>query len=596
MRFPQPARQAQPFLDERQRGVLPPPAQQNVGAHIQEVGCQEAVVGGAGNGQRFLAVLLGECVAAGLIEEVGRCGQGPRAEERRPRGSWCGKERPEGVDSLRGVPPCLPEHPQGGDQLETGCGVGLSQAEGDRGTEIVEFEIEKIQPLGLIVRDELRSRRLRESQVVVAMGSPRVVCRRWALAFELPGRVLPDRFQQPVPGWSGAAVVELHEVLVDQGPQVRDSLVRKDRAASGDRLGRGQVEPAGEHRKPGEHLALGGVQQLPRPVDHGQQRLLARQRRARAASQQGETLVEPGVQLGHRHDSQAGSGQLDGQRNAVEPSADPAGNRSGSLIPGERHPVLRGAVSEQPHGLGVADRLRSVVLGWCIEGRNPVDVLTGDAQRFTAGGEQHDVRAAPEQSVRQLGARIDDVLAVIQQHKEAVPPDGVDEGVGRWPASSTGMPSTLATVTATSSGSCSGARSTNHTPSPEPSKSPAASWSASRVLPAPPEPVRVTRREAAINRPTSLSSASRPMKLDTWTGRLFRSFGLSSDRSGGNAVARPSASSWKICPGRPRSFNRCSPRSFSDAPTGIESPSRAAVAAETRVCPPWPTAATRAAR
>ena len=207
-----------------------------------------------------------------------------------------------------------------------------------------------------------------------------------------------------------------------------------DRAASRDRLGRGQVESAGEHRKPGEHLALGGVQQLPRPVDHGQQSLLARQRRARTAGQKGETLVEPGVQLGHRHDPQAGSGQLDGQRNAVEPPADPAGHRSGSLIPGERHPVLRGAVSEQPHGLGVADRLRSVVLGWCIEGRNPVDVLPGDAQRLTAGGEQHDVRAAPEESVRQLGARIDDVLAVIQQHQEAAPPDGVDEGVGRWPA------------------------------------------------------------------------------------------------------------------------------------------------------------------
>ena len=96
--------------------------------------------------------------------------------------------------------------------------------------------------------------------------------------------------------------------------------------------------------------------------------------------------------------------------------------------------MLRGAVSEQPYGLGVADRLRGVVLGWCNEGRNPVDVLSGDAQRLTAGGEQHDVRATAEQSVRQLGARVDDVLAVIQQHEEAAPPDSVDERVGRWPA------------------------------------------------------------------------------------------------------------------------------------------------------------------
>ena len=149
-----------------------------IGAQVQEVGCQEAIVGGAGNGQRLLTVFVGERVAPGLLEEVGRCGQGPRAEEGRPRGSWYGKERPQGVDSLRGVPACLPEHPQVSDQLEAGCRVGLRQAEGDRGTEIVEFEIETIQPLGLIVCDELRSRRFRESQVVVAMGDPRVVCRR----------------------------------------------------------------------------------------------------------------------------------------------------------------------------------------------------------------------------------------------------------------------------------------------------------------------------------------------------------------------------------------------------------------------------------
>ena len=151
---------------------------------------------------------------------------------------------------------------------------------------------------------------------------------------------------------------------------------------------------------------------------------------------------------------------------------------------------------------------------------------------------------------------------------------------------SSAMSSTLATVTATRSASCSGARSANHTPSPEPSAIPAATWSASRVLPAPPGPVSVTRRELAIRRRTSASSASRPMKLDTCTGRLFSSLGLSSDFSAGKAAARPSASSWKICSGRPRSFSRCRPRSLSEAPAGIESRSKAAVVAESTTCPP----------
>ena len=113
---------------------------------------------------------------------------------------------------------------------------------------------------------------------------------------------------------------------------------------------------------------------------------------------------------------------------------------------------------------------------------------------------------------------------------------------GGWSGSAL-MPSTLATVTATRSWSCSGARSANQTPSPEPSSRPAATWSPRRVLPAPPEPVSVTRREAVIRWRTSASSVSRPMKLDTCAGRLFSSFGLSSDASGGKAAGRPSASS-----------------------------------------------------
>jgi hypothetical protein len=91
-------------------------------------------------------------------------------------------------------------------------------------------------------------------------------------------------------------------------------------------------------------------------------------------------------------------------------------------------------------------------------------------------------------------------------------------------------PSTFATVTATRSGSRSGARSANHTPSPVPSASPAATCSPSRVLPAPPAQVSVTSRDPATRARTSASSASRPIKLDTWAGRLVSSPELSAMR------------------------------------------------------------------
>ena len=154
---------------------------------------------------------------------------------------------------------------------------------------------------------------------------------------------------------------------------------------------------------------------------------MARQGRARAASQNGKALVEPGIQLGHRHHPQPGGAQLDGQRHAVQPPADAADDRSGPLVPGERHPMLGGAVGEEPHRLRVTDRAHVIAVGWRAHGGDPVDALALDAQRLTAGREQPDVRAVPKQDVGELGARVEDVLAVVQQHEQAPLADRFDE-------------------------------------------------------------------------------------------------------------------------------------------------------------------------
>ena len=60
-------------------------------------------------------------------------------------------------------------------------------------------------------------------------------------------------------------------------------------------------------------------------------------------------------------------------------------------------------------------------------------------------------------------------------------------------------------------------------------------------LPAPPAPVKVTRRADSTSARTSATSRSRPMNADSWAGRLFGSAGLPSDRSGGNPAGRPAA-------------------------------------------------------
>jgi hypothetical protein len=80
--------------------------------------------------------------------------------------------------------------------------------------------------------------------------------------------------------------------------------------------------------------------------------------------------------------------------------------------------------------------------------------------------------------------------------------------------------SAAATASGTAAGLFTGASSTNHAPSANsPTKSPA-TRSASRVLPTPPTPVRVTSRWLAANLTRSATSASRPTKLVVSDGRF----------------------------------------------------------------------------
>ena len=67
---------------------------------------------------------------------------------------------------------------------------------------------------------------------------------------------------------------------------------------------------------------FGVVEQVPAPVDHRAQRLVAGQRRTAAAGEQPEPVVEAGRDLLERQGPQPGGGQLDRQRHPVEPAAD----------------------------------------------------------------------------------------------------------------------------------------------------------------------------------------------------------------------------------------------------------------------------------
>ncbi len=132
------------------------------------------------------------------------------------------------------------------------------------------------------------------------------------------------------------------------------------------RLRRLQRPPADEDRQPAEHRALGWTQQLVTPVDQGMQGLLARQRAARAAGEQAKALVEPVQQRLRAHGAQANGGQLQRQREAVQPPAD-RHQRSGS---GQGHLEIgiggQGAVEEEGDRLVRTDAFAGVADTRCL--------------------------------------------------------------------------------------------------------------------------------------------------------------------------------------------------------------------------------------
>ena len=85
-----------------------------------------------------------------------------------------------------------------------------------------------------------------------------------------------------------------------------------------------EVGAVGEHRHPVEQVALVGVEQVVRPGHRGVQGAMPLHART-AASQQAEPVMEETIDLGQRHRPATRRPQLDGQRDAIQTGADPAG-------------------------------------------------------------------------------------------------------------------------------------------------------------------------------------------------------------------------------------------------------------------------------
>ena len=138
---------------------------------------------------------------------------------------------------------------------------------------------------------------------------------------ELLQTELAHRLQQPVAATAGA-VLHDHHGLLDETAEGLDRREGVEGLEAADDPDRSQIEPAAEHRQPGEEHPAVRVEQVVRPLDRRPQRPVALHPGPPTGGEEPETVVEQGRDVGRGEALHPRRGQLDRQRNAVEPPAD----------------------------------------------------------------------------------------------------------------------------------------------------------------------------------------------------------------------------------------------------------------------------------
>ena len=277
------------------------------------------------------------------------------------------------------------------------------QGPSQHGPHIVLLGIEPLQPLNLaLVLKPCRCLR-GEHQCPLGMPAPRrlgVVERLQALA-----RVFGNRFLHAQP-WPGPGARLGKQALLSQGREVAEKGITL--IGTADRLDSIQHTATLEDGQLGEQALLGTAEELVAPVDGGSDRALPIGRVVRAVGEELELAVEPAQQRGRREQADPGSGELDGQRQPVQPSAHLAEDLlSGrvDLESGVGHP---GSLGEQPH------RSRHGQ-GWYSE------LMLAPYPKRRAARRQHgEPRACPGEFGHRCGGG-EQVLEVVQDEQEAMP-------------------------------------------------------------------------------------------------------------------------------------------------------------------------------
>ena len=232
--------------------------------------------------------------------------------------------------------------------------------------------------------------------------------------------VLLDGLEDGVAGRHAGRFLRGDERLVDQLTDEVDGGAGS--VAAADSLRGVEGEAARKHGQPPEDALLVVVEEPVAPVHRRPEGFVAGLRRAAAAGEDGEAVLELGEDLVRRHHPGASGGELDGEWDALDATADSSD-------------CLRVFVVESEGGLGGAEAVGEKAHGLLLGQRaDPHDRLAVHAQGGAAGGEEAHAGTVPEELVGELDHGRDQVLAVVDHEQRGLVAEPLCEGLGDGPA------------------------------------------------------------------------------------------------------------------------------------------------------------------
>jgi hypothetical protein len=277
------------------------------------------------------------------------------------------------------------------------------------GPQVVEVGVEHGRPASLVRPAQPAAGLLGERGVVLGVGTAQR--RQLAACPQQFAAVGTQRLQHRVADLSGRRPDGDERVVHQRREQV------DERVLGADLLGRGQREPAGEHRQSAEQALLGGAQQGVRPVDDCAERPVARDHGGLGGGEQPETVADACREVGGVERACPGRRQFDAQRQPVELAAHVGDVREIVLAEVEIGPDRPCPVDEQLHG----GRVGRVGPGFRKRQRHGgPQVLAGHAERGPARRQHGHVRTTPHHGLHQPGGIVEHMFAVVD-HEQYLP-------------------------------------------------------------------------------------------------------------------------------------------------------------------------------